>query len=285
VNTKSYKKVLILGSTGKMGLALNAVFAGAWDVVGKNSEDFDAYDFPAVKSLIKNINPDIVINTVAFMGLDACEKDPQKALNLNTLFPKSLAEFSNEAEFLLVHFSTDAVFNGSNKKVYLETDCPQPINFYGYTKFGGDCFIKAIAKKYYIFRISIIFGQTIKTNQFVEKMLDKVKKGEKVLKLSEDLISSPSYSKDIAAEVRRIIETSLPFELYHVANEGRVSLYDFFKEIVKNLHIPVKLVKTSYLDFPHVGLKNIHTPIKSNSLHSLRFWKDAVKDYCSNIEL
>ena len=192
MNTKNFKKVLILGSTGKMGIALKAVLEGAYDVVGKNSKDFDACNFSEVKNLIKNATPDIVINTVAFMGIDACEKDPPQALQLNALLPKFLAELSNEVGFLFIHFSTDAVFSGKEKKIYLETDCPHPVNLYGYTKFGGDCFIKAIAGKYYIMRIPVIFGQAIKGNQFVEKMLDKVQKSQEVIRLSEDLISSPS---------------------------------------------------------------------------------------------
>ena len=264
-----------------MGIALKAVLEGAYDVVGKNSKDFDACNFSEVKNLIKNATPDIVINTVAFMGIDACEKDPPQALQLNALLPKFLAELSNEAGFLFIHFSTDAVFSGKDEKVYLETDCPHPVNLYGYTKFGGDCFIKAIAEKCYILRVPILFGRAIKANQFVEKMLDKVEKGQKVLRLSEDLISSPSYSKDIATEARRIIENSLPFGLYHIANAGGVSLYDFFKEIAENLRLPVKLERASYLDFPHLGLKNIHTPMESSSIPSLRPWKEAVKDYCS----
>ncbi len=211
-------------------------------------------------------------------------KDPPQALQLNALLPKFLAELSNEVGFLFIHFSTDAVFSGKEKKIYLETDCPHPVNLYGYTKFGGDCFIKAIAGKYYILRIPIIFGQAIKGNQFVEKMLDKVQKSQEVIRLSEDLISSPSYSKDIAIETKRIIENSLPFGLYHVTNEGRASLYDFFKEIVENLPLTVKLEKASYLEFPHVGLKNVSTPMRSNSIPSLRPWKEAVKDYCSSLK-
>ncbi len=81
MNTKNFKKVLILGSTGKMGIALKGVLEGTYDVVGKNSKDFDACHFSEVKNLIKNATPDIVINTVAFMGIDACEKTPPKHCN------------------------------------------------------------------------------------------------------------------------------------------------------------------------------------------------------------
>ena len=105
------KKVLLLGYTGKMGLALSEVFSDGYLCEGKNSKDFDASDFAQVRHLIESSKPDIVINTVTLLGIDLCEQEAQKAFRLNTLYPKFLAELSKEYNFLLIHFSTDAVFN------------------------------------------------------------------------------------------------------------------------------------------------------------------------------
>lgn len=277
------KKLLLLGYTGKMGLALNEIFKGDYDVIGKNSKDFDAADPNQVKNIIKETRPDILINTVAFLGIDPCEKEPIKALKLNTFYPKLLAELSDEFGFLLVHFSTDAVFNDRKEGFYVESDTPKPLNVYGFTKYGGDCFIRAITKKYYIFRISILFGESLKNNQFVEKMLQKIKEGDKVLRIADDIVSSPSYSKDVAKEIKRIIESSLPYGLYHTINDGRATLFELFSEIVKDLNLEVKVEKASYKDFSYVGTKNTNTPIKSEKIKTLRPWKEAVKDYAKNM--
>jgi len=279
------KKLLLLGYTGKMGIVLKKVFDADYDVIGKNSCDFDASDFEGVCRLIDDITPDIVINSVAFLGIDPCENEPEKAFRLNTLYPKLLAELSIKKRFLLVHFSTDAVFNDEKKDYYVESDIPCPLNIYGLTKYGGDCFIQAIAKQYYIIRISVLFGESIKATQFVEKMLNKIQQGAASLKISNDIILSPTYSKDAAVEVKRIIERSLPFGLYHIANEGKASLYDLMNDIVNGLKMDTRIERASYKDFPYVGIKNTFTPIRSEKINLMRPWKDAVREYCDEIKM
>ena len=283
--SKLTKKVLLLGHTGKMGIALNEALKEDYEVIGKNSNDFNASNFDEVKGMVKEINPDILINTVAFLGIDPCENDPVKALTLNTLYPKLLAELSRDMGFLLIHFSTDAVFNDEKKGLRVESDTPKPLNIYGLTKYGGDCFIQAIAKKYYIFRIPLLFGRSKKNSQFVEKMLQKIKEGSKTIRIVDDVMSSPTYSKDVAEEAKKIVENALPYGLYHVVNEGKAALFEVMQEIVKNLNLDVKVEKASYKDFPYIGIKNINTPTTSEKIKPLRPWKEAIKDYTDNLDL
>jgi len=281
--TKLTNKILLLGHTGKMGIALNDTLKYDYEVIGKNSSDFNAIKFDEVKNIVKEIKPDILINTVASMGIDTCEKDPVKALTLNTLYPKLLAELSRDMGFLLIHFSTDAVFNDEKNELYVESDTPKPLNVYGFTKYGGDCFIQAIAKKYYIFRLPVLFGKAIKNNQFVEKMLQKIKEGSKVIRVTSDIVSSPTYNGDIAKEIKRIIESSLPYGLYHIVNEGKATLFEIMQEIVKNLNLDVKVEKASYKEFPYVGIKNTNTPMTSEKIRPMRPWKEALKEYTNNL--
>ncbi|MBU2541508.1 MAG: NAD(P)-dependent oxidoreductase [Candidatus Omnitrophica bacterium] len=278
-------RVLLLGSTGKMGLALTEVFTNNdFEVIGKNSKDFDARDSRQVHALIKENKPEVVLNTVASLGLDPCADDPQDTLAVNTLYPKALAELSNEYGFLLVHFSTDAVFNDEKQDYYVESDAPHPLNLYGLTKYGADCLIQAIAKTYYIFRVSVLFGETTKDNQFVEKMLQRIKQGQKALKIAADIISSPTYSRDVAGEILRILRSSSAFGLYHIANQGKASLFELMKEIIKCLKLDAEIQKASYKDFPFTCIKNTNTPLKSEKIPSLRPWQDAVREYCDRIK-
>lgn len=276
-------KVLLLGHTGKMGLALEETLREDYTIIGKNSKDFDATNLNETKNMIKKIKPDILINTVAFLGIDPCEKNPIKALKLNTLYPKLLAELSKEMDFSLVHFSTDAVFNGKKNALYVESDSPKPLNIYGITKYGGDCFIQAITKNYYILRVSLLFGKSRKNNQFVEKMLQKIKEGNKVIRIADDIISSPSYSKDIAKETKRILESSLPFDLYHVVNKGKATLFEIVSEIVNESNLKIKIERASYKDFLYLGTKNTNTPMGSEKINFLRPWKEAIKDYVKDL--
>ncbi len=274
------KKILLLGSTGKLGWALTGAFSKGYRVVGKGSRDLDAADFSQVGKLIADVRPDIVMNAVAFLGIDPCEEDPQKAFRLNTLLPKFLAERSREKGFLLVHFSTDAVFCDRKRGCYTEEMQARPLNVYGLTKYGGDCFVSALAARHYIFRLSVLFGETPKENQFVEKMLARARQGQKVLRVSADISMSPTYSRDAALCVKRVIEGKRPYGLYHVANEGQASLYELMKEVVKKLKLDVSVEKAAYKDFPYKGVKNTRTPISSVKIAPLRPWKEAVGDYC-----
>jgi dTDP-4-dehydrorhamnose reductase len=277
------KKILLLGNTGKKGTALSSVFSTeGYSVSGKNSSDFDAMDFESVREMVRSEKPDIVMNSVAFLGIDPSENEPDKAFKMNSLYPKVLAELSSELGFVLVHFSTDAVFSDIEPGAcYTEEDTPSPLNVYGLTKYGGDCFVRSGTETYYIIRISVQFGETAKTSQFVEKMLHMVNEGKKELCISDDIVSSPTYSHDVAMEVKRIIENDYPYGLYHVANEGPGTLYELMKEIVEVLDLDVVLKKASYKDFPYIGRKNLCTPLTSVKLNNLRHWKDAVRDYCA----
>jgi len=283
MSTDNKKKVLLLGCTGKMGLALGKVLGTDYEVIGKSSRDFDALDTGQVRLLIEANRPDIVINTVAFMGIDLVEREPEKAIKINALHPKMLAELSCQHGFVLVHFSTEAVFCDSSGEAYTEGDCPRPVNVYGLTKYGGDCFVQRIARRYYIFRMPIMFGEAAKDRQFVEKMLSMCSDGSESLRISDDIISSPTYSLDAAKAIAGMLEAEASYGLYHLANEGRASLWELMNEVVAHLGLPVEVKRASYQDFPCVGIKNICTPLRSQKIASLRPWKEAVRDYCANL--
>ncbi|MBM4149532.1 MAG: NAD(P)-dependent oxidoreductase [Lentisphaerae bacterium] len=277
------RRILILGHTGKLGTAFRQAFAGAYAVTGRNSADFDASDAAQVRKVLDQARPEIVINAVAWLGIEPSEQEPERAFRLNALYPRVLAEASQNMGFRLVHISTDAVFDGKKGGPYVESDPARPINVYGLTKYGGDCLVQAVARDYYIVRVSVLFGESPKDNQFVEKMLARVRSGQRVLRISDDIVLSPSYSRDIAGRVREMIEAPPPAGVYHVANEGVASLYDLMAEVVARLRLDVAVERASHRDFPSVGLKNLCTPLRSEKHALLRDWRAAVADYCQSI--
>lgn len=280
VKTENGRRILLLGSTGKMGRALAAASAPEDELICHNSRSFDAADLAQVRRIIEECRPDMVLNTVAFLGIDPCEREPDKAFRINTLYPKFLAECSARFGFVLAHFSTDAVFSDKEEGAYCETDAPCPVNIYGFTKFGGDCFVRALAPGHYLFRLSLLFGPTDRQTQFVERMLARIRGGEKSLKIADDIIFSPGYSQDIAAAVMQLIKQQAPFGLYHLANSGTTSLYGLLGRIVEDLGCDVRLERGSHRDFPAIGRKNTRTPIVSGKIPPLRPWEEAVDDYC-----
>ena len=274
------KKLLLLGGPGKVGTAIRSVFSGDHLVVGKGRGDFDAADLAQVSRLVREDRYDLIVNAVAFVGIDQCEQEPGKAFAVNALFPGRLAELSAELGIPLVHFSTDAVFSGRTAGAYLEEECPQPINIYGLTKHAGDCLVQAATASHYLIRISLLFGESSKDSQFVEKMLARLRRGERRLEISSDIVCSPSYSRDIAARVRELIADTAPFGLYHVANDGQASLYDLMKEIVAQLKLEVDVRPASHRDFASVGKKNTWSVLRSQKISPLRPWQEAAREYC-----
>lgn len=276
--------IVLFGHTGKVGSALHAALGPDYAITGVSRDQCDVSNPRQVEDLIAAVRPTIVINAVAHGGIDACEDDPATALAVNTLFPKLLAQLSVREQFRLLHFSSDAVFNGESDRPYNESDRPRPINIYGFTKYGADCFIEAIATSYYIVRISTQFGLSLKPGQFVEKMLEKVRQGQRHLQISADIVASPSYSRDIATAVKDLLQRSVPYGLYHMANSGTASLHELMAEIIASLGLAVTLEPVSHRTFPSRGLKNTYTPLTSGKLPLLRPWQEAVQEYCSLLQ-
>lgn len=278
------KTALLLGHTGKMGLALQKVLAPAYRVVGLNSRNFDAADFNLVSELIGAHAPDLIVNTIAFQGIDQCEVSPEKAFHLNTLFPGHLARLAGESGMTLVHFSTDAVFSDNSGGPITEAENPSPLNIYGVTKYGGEALVRSCCERHYILRLPLLFGESINSRQFVESMLQRILSGATELRIADDIVSSPTYSLDIAARLRGMLAGGVDYGTYHITNEGAASLFDLMEEIVAAMNFTIKLRRASCEDFPHMGRKNRYTPLASVKLPPLRPWQEAVRDYCEKLK-
>jgi dTDP-4-dehydrorhamnose reductase len=276
------KSVLVLGNTGKLGCALEDAFRPGYTAWGKSSRDFDGADLDQVERVVREHRPNVVLNAVVCTGLDACEADPLRAMRVNAFLPRRLSELSNEMGFLLVHFSSDGVFDGESTEPYGESAAPRPINTYGLTKFGGDCYVRSIAQRNYVFRVSLLFGRTAKRTQFVEKMLLRIHQGQE-LRIADDLVCSPCFTSDIAARVRQVIEEERPFGLYHLANAGQATLYELMSALNEQLNLGAQIKRASYKDFPSPARKTVSTPLISEKLPPLRPWQEAIDDYCRDL--
>lgn len=276
-------RLLILGGTGKLGTALTRVFRPDHDVTALGSADVDAIDPKSVLDAVCDGAPDIVANCIAALGVDACEKAPTRTYRINALLPRQLALLSRERGFRLIHFSTESVFDNAKGAAYVETDLPNPLNVYGFTKYVADCLVESAQPEAYIFRLPMLFGPAPKARQFVERMLERAATGPATIRVSTDVYTSPSYSMDVAAEVRRIMAAGLPGGLYHIANSGRASLYDLMREVASHLDVPLTIERGSNADFPGIGEKNVDTALASCKLPPLRNWREAAKEYCGAI--
>jgi dTDP-4-dehydrorhamnose reductase len=273
--------MLVLGHRGKLGLALVRAFGQRFQVEGRSlSQGFDAGDFSQVRQLLEAVRPQVVANAVACTGLDACEADSAKAFQLNAHLPRYLARCSRELGFLLLHFSSDAVFDGTREAgFYSEDDPPAPVNVYGASKLEGDVWAAAETERHYVFRLSVLAGECQGPGQFLEKMIARARSGQ-TLQVSNDIFCSPSYVRDVAEAVRAAVDSGLPFGLYHTANTGCASLWELVDAAVRELGLEAPVLPVSHETFPSRARKALYTPLTSVKQAPLRPWREAIRDYC-----
>ena len=277
------RRLLLLGGTGKLGTAVRRAFANDHEIVSLGRRDFDAENPLEVKRWVERVDPDLVVNAVALAGIDACEKEPDRARALNAMLPWQLARMSRERDFVFAQASSDAVFGTVRGRACREGDPLRPANVYAHTKGLGDAYVQGHAPQGYVFRFSTLFGESKREDQFVERMLARILAGERRLEIADDIVTTPSYSRDVAAEMRWILDSNLRPGVYHVANEGVASLYELMCEVIGRLGIDVELVPVSHRRFPSVGRKNLETHLASEKIPPLRPWREAVGAYCERL--
>jgi len=278
-------RMLLLGDAGKLGRAVGEVCSGSYVVEGRGrASGLDAEDLASVDRLLRELRPDAVVNAIAMNGLEACERDPDRAFRVNALFPQRLARLSRELGFTLIHFSTDAVFSdagGGGPRI--ESDPPCPMNVYGLTKLGGDCLVQAEAERYHIHRLSVLFGPPGRTDQFLERMLARVRQGERQLRLAADVTCSPSYTLDVAERVLATLRERRPPGLYHTANAGRASLFQLMEEVKLYLGLEVDLEPVPCGVFGGSIPRSLGVSLASAIQEPLRDWREALRSFCASL--
>ncbi len=195
-------KIIILGSNGQLGYELSKTLEKNFNIITFSKKELDITDFNSMKNIIDLVKPDIVINAAAYTSVDNAEKNPILTYKVNSEAPQNIAYLLEKSGGVLIHFSTDYVFNGKKKFPYLETDEPNPINVYGKSKLSGENKIKAHMHNYFILRTSWVIGT--KGNNFVSKILLLSKNMDKI-KVVKDQVGVPTSTKLISKVVQEII--------------------------------------------------------------------------------
>jgi dTDP-4-dehydrorhamnose reductase len=276
-------KITIIGSTGQLGTDLINVLQDEHEVVGLTHQDIEVTDYNSCQ-ILKNSAPDAIINTAAFHKTDQCEEDPLKTFSVNAVGTRNVATISNEIEATTIFVSTDYVFDGSKNEPYTEDDTPTPVNTYGISKLAGEFYTKK-NPKHYIIRLASLFGvagASGKGGNFVETMIMKAKKNEPI-RVVDDMWMSPTYTRDAATTIKKIMELKLPFGTYHSTNQGYCTWFQFAKETFKitGLDPTIKPIKTHQLEIKarrprFSALKSIKLPKYGIQM---REWKEALHDY------
>lgn len=273
-------KILLLGSTGALGTAAKTVCKHRnIECVALTHDDLDITNKGKLEESIEKHNPDVLINAVAIVGINQCESEPQKAFNVNTIAVSNLAKMCEKESIILVQPSTHTVFDGEKDGYYTEDNQPNPLNIYGASKYAAELLAKNICRKHYVVRFPTLFGSRCNESLgFVDKVLVRIKEGRE-LKIADDKIDSVTYTKDAANAIICLLEKEAPFGLYHIANSGKVSYYDFVLKIIEILGTDTKITRAKDKDFESMALKSLKTAMKSLKLTPLRPWQDALHEY------
>lgn len=285
--------ILLLGAAGNLGTAFIDWLKQRddWTLVSWDKPDIDVTDEGLLLKKISAIRPDVIINTVAYNDVDACETNENSATlarQLNVELVANLARAAVEIDARLIHFSSDYVFAGDAEQGYAEDDEPAPQSVYAETKRDGETELISLTGKglrWYLVRTSKLFGpkgtSPAAKPSFFEIMLRLAKKGEAV-KIVSDERGSFTYTKDLAAAVISLIEEECPYGIYHLVNEGEASWFEAANYYFNKLGLKVETSAVAASDFPRPAPRPKHSLLLNTKRPALRNWQAALDDYISN---
>jgi len=240
-------KILITGANGQLAKEFQqSLKEYEYQVTALDKEKLDISDPDSIKTAFSQYTPDIVLNCAAYNFVDKAEEDFDTAYKVNALGVKNLASMCKKNNTLLIHYSSDYVFDGEKKDFYSEEDAPNPINSYGKTKLLGETFLREETDNFLLFRVSWVFGEG--KQNFLYKLLEWAKKN-RVLKIVYDQISVPTFTKDIVSLTMLAIMKGMR-GVYHLTNSGYASRYEVARYYIERLGLDNLILPVSSDSFP-----------------------------------
>lgn len=243
-------RILLTGRSGQVGSALERALAPLGEIRPYGRKDLDLLDLNSIGSRIRDDKPDVIVNAAAYTAVDRAEQEPQAAFGVNARAVAELAREAKAAGALLVHFSTDFVFDGGKSGPYVESDAPNPLNAYGRSKLEGERAIAASGCRHLVFRTSWVYAPA--GRNFLRAILDAARTRPE-LRVVDDQYGAPTSSLDIAEAIARIL--AMPGlkdkgGLYHLTAAGETSWHGFARAILDAKGIRTPLVANPSEAYP-----------------------------------
>ncbi len=239
------RHVVIIGSNGQLGTDLQSRLNG-FRVSPLTHADLDVCDAGRAREALRELRPDVVINTSAYHKVDVCEDEPAASFAVNATGAYNLARLAAELDWTLVHFSSDYVFDGRGAVPYQEEDGANPISVYGVSKLAGEKLVRAFCPRHFVIRTTGLYGvagASGKGGNFVETMIRLGKAGP--VRVVDDQVMTPTATADLAAAIAALLaregDSAVPYGLYHITNAGQCSWYFFAQTIFALCAMPVEL--------------------------------------------
>ena len=275
------KTVLVTGANGQLGKSIHRIASNYSELkfIFTDVADLDITNSEAVDAFFQSNKIAYCINCAAYTAVDKAEEEVDKAFLINATAVKNLAESCRNSGTVLIHVSTDFVFDGTKKTPYTEEDIPNPLSVYGKSKLKGEAYIQEIWDRHFIVRTSWLYSEY--GNNFVKTMLRLAETRDEI-SVVNDQIGSPTYVGDLASFLLEIIDKfSRDYGLYHYSNEGSISWYDFAVEIFKQHKNAVRVVPIPTSAYPTAAKRPAYSvmdlsKVKTTFGSTIPLWKQRV---------
>jgi dTDP-4-dehydrorhamnose reductase len=277
-------KIALLGANGQLGHDLQRVLQ-SHDVIALTRNDFDVTDHASARAVLMDLRPEVVLNTTAYHRVDDCESHADLAYAVNALAVLNLLRVSNDLDSVLVHVSTDYVFDGKAQQPYTESCAPFPLSVYANSKLAGEFLVRTMARQYVLIRTGGLYGTAGsqgKGGNFVTTMLAKARRGEAIRVVNDQQVT-PTYTLDLANQIARLLPAA-HLGLFHITNEGSCSWYEFARTIFQLSGIDADLSPTSSELYKTPALRPKYSVLenarlKDLGLNEMRHWREALAAY------
>lgn len=271
-------KILVTGGGGQLGHDIcRELERRGIEYMAPSSKEMDITDSDAVREQICTYRPDAVIHCAAWTAVDAAEDIPEQVFAVNGGGTRNIALACQEIEAKMLYISTDYVFSGTGTRFYEPDDPTGPVNVYGKSKLAGELAVKEFLEKYFIVRISWVFGEY--GNNFVKTML-RLAETRTEINVVCDQVGSPTYTADLAPLLCDMVETE-KYGTYHATNEGTCSWAEFAEEIFRLTGKNIKVNRISTEEYPSKASRPKNSRLSKACLENAGFirlpvWNDAL---------
>ncbi|NVM02898.1 MAG: dTDP-4-dehydrorhamnose reductase [Candidatus Helarchaeota archaeon] len=281
-------RVVVIGANGQLGSDICLILKKKYEVIELIQPDIEITDKNSIEKVLIPYKGDFIINTAAYHDLKKCEEKPELAFAVNATGSRDLARWCLKNNSVLLHVSTDYVFDGKKGSPYTESDLAKPLNTYGISKLAGEHYIEAILNKYIIIRVSGLYGVHPCIGKpgknFVEMFINLIDNKETQEFGGQEWLT-PTSTQNIANQLIPLIESN-QYGLFHVTNEGECSWFEFGEEIIRQIGSSTILIRRKEdLKKDPLAIKRPKYSVLENErlkklgINIMPQWKDALKEY------
>jgi dTDP-4-dehydrorhamnose reductase len=275
-------KILVFGGSGRLGTAMDLLWRDTHELITPGRE-VDLLSIKAIRTCLEQHAPQLIINTVAYNDVDKAETDQESpCFQLNVQAATCVARAAASLKIPLIHFSTDYVFEGTKSNGYTENDAPQPQSIYGITKYLGEQGVRTTHPQSYIVRTSRLYGPKARSENAKKSFVDLIlRDAEQSAHFSVNGAerAAPTYVHDLVRHVEQHLFSFPEPGIYHMANQGDATWFEWAKEIIRLRELPVTIEARDPATLQRPAARPAHSTLVSTKLPTMRSWQSALESF------